>query len=177
MSNLLQSSFLPSERILEDYLLNLFFKPMVHIPSYVMAIITAYLLTRYSEMKWSRTVVILGWTSSILLKLGVLVCSIIINIKSRFLKLSPFQFTVYPWNKGDIVPTVTISALYGATCRTVWSSTVAWDIIACVSGHGGTEKKVLRNRVMSITVLLCVCRWQDSWLVFLAGDHLFRCQG
>ena len=39
------------------------------------------------------------------------------------------------------------SALYAATCRTIWSLTLAWDCIACCQGYGGWLTKALSWRL------------------------------
>lgn len=94
---------------------NVFFKPLVHISPYCCAIVAAYVVNRIDRLHISRFFVAFAWIASFVCKFGII-------------------FAVYPWNKGTVTPTVTVSALYGSTCRTVWSLTLVWDCIACCTG-------------------------------------------
>jgi hypothetical protein len=122
---------------MEDYIYTFFFRPIVHLSSYIIGILTAvfvsHKITLGSESKVSVDncmplwLSVTGWSTSILCKLAII-------------------WAVYPWNKGDSVPTVTVSALYACSCRTIWSLTHSWDIIAGAMGGGGFIVKLMSWR-------------------------------
>ncbi|KAI1289383.1 Nose resistant to fluoxetine protein 6 [Halotydeus destructor] len=109
---------------LEDYVTNLFFKPMVHISPYSVAILCAYLVFKGTKITLPSLARKVGWAASFACKVGII-------------------FAVYPWNKGTSEPSAAISAIYAATCRTIWALTLTWDIIMLSGGSGGALGRFL----------------------------------
>lgn len=124
-------------KLMEDYVYTFFFRPMAHLSSYTIGIVTgvfiSHKITLDSHAKISGNhrmplwLNVTGWTMSIVCKLAII-------------------WAVYPWNKGDSVPTVTVSALYACSCRTIWSLTHSWDVIAGVMGGGGLIVRLMSWR-------------------------------
>lgn len=106
--------------MLEEYATKLFFRPVAHLSAYTIGVATGvFIMSSYSTLfKLPMWMAYFGWTFSAICKFAIL-------------------FAVYPWNKGESIPNVTTSALYGATCRTIWSLTLCWDVVAGALGYGG----------------------------------------
>lgn len=104
-------------RIVKDWVYKLFFRPMLHMPSYVIGILTAYHLH-------DRTLQV----PSIFIISGT-----IISTAMKFIIL----FAVYPWNKGESVPSVTMSSIYAGFSRPLWSLSLTIDVICGTSNGSG----------------------------------------
>ncbi|XP_054157739.1 nose resistant to fluoxetine protein 6-like [Oppia nitens] len=112
----------PSARRLYGNLL--FVKPYPHAAPYVVGMLTGYLLYQYSHIKLSLKVKSIGW----LLATMVVVLEI---------------FGTWIWNSGHSEPTRLVSTLYAGLSRTLWALAMAWIIVACHNGFGGTLNSIL----------------------------------
>jgi hypothetical protein len=103
---------------LRKYVFDLYFLPMQHLSAFAIGSGTAVFLHHHREIYMANIVAVIGW---------------VLSFGTKFLLL----FVVYPWNTGSVNPSPFMSALYGSTCRTLWSLTHCWDFIAGASGYGG----------------------------------------
>jgi len=119
-------------KLMEDYAFQLFFMPFAHMSSYCIGIVSGIFLSfknpvqdnRSNDTPMKKCFVIIGWLFSYICKLAVI-------------------YAVYPWNQGNSTPSITVSALYASTSRTIWSLTLAWDAIAAGLGYGGAISQLL----------------------------------
>lgn len=103
-------------RVLRDWVYKLFFRPILHLASYAIGILTAVYLSKHPKVILHDVIIHTGWIISGAVKFGIL-------------------FAVYPWNKGESIPTVTISALYASLSRPLWSLSLSFDVI-CGASYG-----------------------------------------
>lgn len=101
---LLQFPFPSSDRW--KYIIDYYYKPWPHLPSYCIGLITGYALATGSKLQLTTGQRRTSWLFVLFLSFIVL-------------------YGVYPWNLGwNISPEVT--AMYSSTFRTVWTGACAW---------------------------------------------------
>ena len=103
---------------LKTYIFDLYFLPMQHVSAFAIGSGTAVFVHNNPKIYMRNWLAVIGW---------------IVSFGTKFALL----FAVYPWNSGSSVPSPFTSALYGSTCRTIWSLTHCWDFIAASTGYGG----------------------------------------
>ncbi|XP_017764757.1 PREDICTED: nose resistant to fluoxetine protein 6-like [Eufriesea mexicana] len=115
---------------------SLYDKPWSRIGPYLFGMIAGwYLYKSDCKIKIRKTIALVFWTLSF-----VTILSIVYGLYGN--KLSPF-----------------LSAIYTALSHSGWAISIAWILIACVTGHGGIINKVLSWRGLYPLSRLTYCAY------------------
>ncbi|CAK9821818.1 Nose resistant to fluoxetine protein 6 [Anthophora retusa] len=102
----------------------LYMRPWNRIPTYLIGMTTAHLLTKWNyKLHLSHKVVALCWTLGAFCNLGILYATV-----NKYLPLS-------------------LSILYVGLNRIIWTIGISWVVIACCTNHGGVVNKFLSMKV------------------------------
>ncbi|KAI1289959.1 Nose resistant to fluoxetine protein 6 [Halotydeus destructor] len=104
--------------IVNEYYGAIYIKPYTRVGPYLVGMVLGYILyTMDGKLHLSQNQSRLGWLIATVANLGVL-------------------FAMAPANMGYL-PSPSMAALYSATSRTIWASSLAWITYACIAGRGG----------------------------------------
>ncbi|GFW82418.1 nose resistant to fluoxetine protein 6 [Trichonephila clavipes] len=101
----------------------LFIQAYDHISPFCIGILLGFFFNRYDKMKLKKTTVLIGWVSAVACNLTVM-CGL------------------YGYRNGEQME-MSLSAVYAAVHRLVWSLGISWMIFACFYGYGGFVNSIL----------------------------------
>ena len=114
-----------------DSTLTRYFMPYCRYGAYLVGVYTGWFLhqRRRRPVKLSLPVVLAGWLSS-----ALVACLIVYGM---------YEYSTFPTS---LEPSRSVSVIYGAMNRPVWTMCLAWVVIACVHGYGGFINTLLSWR-------------------------------
>uniref|UniRef100_A0A915HPD2 Acyltransferase 3 domain-containing protein n=1 Tax=Romanomermis culicivorax TaxID=13658 RepID=A0A915HPD2_ROMCU len=111
----------------EEFTYKVYFSPHCRIGPYLVGLLVGYILFKYRKsFKLSMISNMLLWVASFALGLGVL-------------------FGMYDFCKTGRISDIG-KAIYGSSCRVLWSLFLAWIVLAASTGHGGFINKFLSSK-------------------------------
>uniref|UniRef100_A0A2L2YGK5 Nose resistant to fluoxetine protein 6 n=1 Tax=Parasteatoda tepidariorum TaxID=114398 RepID=A0A2L2YGK5_PARTP len=101
----------------------LFIQAYDHVGSFCIGILLGFFFNKYEKVQLKKKLVVFGWCSAIICNLAVM-CGL------------------YGYRHGEPME-ITLSAIYAAVHRVVWSVGIAWIVFACAYGYGGFVNSIL----------------------------------
>ena len=103
----------------------LYVRPWARVSTYAVGMLTGFFLQHnHCRIKLNRLSVLIGWCIATGSALAVI-------------------YGLYYYNHNGATMSLVASGFYVSLCRTVWSMSLSWLVIACASGYGGPVNFVL----------------------------------
>ncbi|GAB6033348.1 hypothetical protein CHUAL_013115 [Chamberlinius hualienensis] len=152
------SNYLEKMKLFKD---RIYMTPFYHFGSYAIGMVTGWILYHYKDcIKLNKKQAITGWTTCAILEFGTI-------------HLMYFE------------PNCLIKSFHSALAVTLWSLSIAWVIVACISGHGGfihhllawkywtpLSKLTLTIYLLQSTVIDIMC-YSEKWSLHFSEYNFF----